>query len=102
MQIIHGSQPCDIVCCQNDKIWLIDCKTLENKSGNFTLERLEENQRSCFERFYETGNHNFFLAILFQNNVYFCPISQIDYKNKKSFNVKDLIIIKRGFYENNN
>ena len=66
--------------------------------GNFTLSRLEENQRSAYERFLETGNYNYFLAVLFNNDVYFVPISQIDYKNKKSFNVKDFIIIKRNFY----
>lgn len=102
MQIIRGSQPCDIFACKDNKVWLIDCKTLENKSGTFTFNRLEENQRSCFERFYETGNYNYWLAILFQNDVYFGCVSQTDFKEKKSINVKDFFIIKRGFYEDTN
>lgn len=97
-----GSQPCDIITCQNGKVWLIDCKTLENKSGTFSLERLEENQRSCFERFKQCGNNNYCLAILWNNNAYFVNLSNIDFKNKKSINVKDLIIVKRGFYEDTN
>lgn len=98
----YKDQPCDIIVCQNNKAWLIDCKTLENKYGTFTLNRFEENQRGCYERFKQYGNNNYFLAILFENNVYFCPICQIDYKNKKSINVKNFPIIKRGFYEDNN
>lgn len=97
-----NSQPADLIACHKNKVWLIDCKTLENKSGTFPTERIEENQRLCCERFKECENHNYFLAILWNNDVYFVSLNFIDYQNQKSFNVKDFPIIKRGFYENTN
>lgn len=93
-----NSQFADIIACKNNRVHVIDCKVLENSTGTFPLSRFENNQRSAYERFLETGNYNYFLAILWQNDVYFCNVSNIDYKNKKSFNVKDFVIIKRNFY----
>ena len=95
-----NSQIADIICCKNNNVWIIDCKTLENKSGNFTLQRLEENQRLSYQKFKECGNGNYFLSILWNNNIYFVNLSNLDFNNKKSINVKDLIIIKRNFYKN--
>lgn len=97
-----NSQIADIICCKNNNVWLIDCKTLENKSGNFTLQRLEENQRLSYQKFKECGNGNYFLSILWNNNIYFVNLSNLDFNNKKSINVKNFPIIKRGFYEDNN
>lgn len=95
-----GSQPFDIIAIKDDIPWCIDCKTLVNKSGTFTLERLEENQRLAFQRYKKCGNRYFYLAILWNNDVYQVWLDEIDF-DKKSINVKNHPIIVEGFYENN-
>lgn len=93
-----NSQPADMIACKNDKPYLVDCKTLANKSGTFTLDRLEQNQRMAYKRFKEAGNKNYYLAILWNNNVYLVSLNKIDLR-WKSINVKDYTCIKENFYE---
>ena len=95
-----GSQPCDLIACKDGKVWAIDCKTLNNKNGLFDINRIEENQRLAYKRFKKCGNENFFLAILWNNNVYFIPMFDILFE-EKSIDLKKKIAMWRGFYENN-
>lgn len=79
---------------------LIDCKILENSTGRFTLERVEQNQRSCWNKWKECGNANYYLAILWKNDVYFVHLGTIDFK-EKSIDLKIRMPAKRGFYYEN-
>ena len=94
------AQPCDIIACKDGKVWAIDCKTLNNKSGLFPINRIEENQRLAYKRFKKCGNENFFLAILWNNNIYFVPLFELLFE-EKSIDLKQKIAIWRSFYENN-
>lgn len=97
-----NAQPADIIACKDNKVWLIDCKTLVNTSGNFTLERAEQNQILAYKRFKKCGNENYFYAILWENDVYLVPMFDILFEDKKSINVKKYVAVWRNFYENKN
>lgn len=91
-----GSQPFDIVACKDNKMWAIDCKTLNNKNGLFPISRIEENQRLAYKRFKKCGNDNFFIAILWENNVYLIPMYEILFE-EKSIDLKNKVAIWRNF-----
>lgn len=95
-----GAQPCDVIAGKDGRIWAIDCKTLNNKSGLFPVDRIEENQRLAYKKFKKCGNENFFLAILWNNDVYFIPMFDILFE-EKSVDLKQKIATWRNFYENN-
>lgn len=63
-----GAQPCDIIACRNNVPFLIDCKTLADKT--FRINRLEDNQRFAFYKFQKSGNYNCFVAVKYQERVY--------------------------------
>lgn len=92
-----NSQPCDIIACKDGKVWAIDCKTLENKNGLFPINRIEQNQVFAYKRFKKCGNENFFLAILWNNNIYFIPMFDVVFE-EKSIDLKKKIAMWRGFY----
>lgn len=96
-----GSQPCDLIAIKNNNPMLIDCKTLNNKNGLFPLNRIEENQRLCYKRWKECGNQDYYLVILWNNNVYFVSLDDIDF-SKKSYDLKTEEPVWEDFYENNN
>lgn len=98
-QIIRGSQPGDLIATKNNIFYIIDCKTLKNKSATFSLLRKEENQILAYKRLIEVGSYNYYYAILHCNNVYLVPMANIIDK-EKTINLKDYIIFKRNFYEN--
>ena len=77
---------------------MFDCKTLESKNGLFPLNRVEQNQRMAYKRFRETGNEYYFLAILWNNNVYLINLEYIDFKNKH-IDLKNEEPFKENFYE---
>lgn len=60
----QGGQPCDIVAIKDDKALLIDVKHCEG--DRFTFDRIEPNQRTCFEYANKCGNFNTFFAIYFE------------------------------------
>ena len=93
------SQACDVIACKDGKVWAIDCKTLHNKNGLFPIDRIEQNQVLAYKRYKKCGNDNFFLAILWQDNIYFIPMSDILFECK-SIDLKEKIAIWRGFYAN--
>ena len=68
-----NSQPCDIIALKNDFVEMYDCKTLENKNGIFTLDRIEQNQINAYKRVRQCGNKEtiFALAILWNNDLYY-------------------------------
>lgn len=94
-----NSQPCDIIACKDKKVWAIDCKTLHNKNGLFPVNRIEQNQIFAYKRFKKCGNENFFLAILWNNNIYFIPMFDIIFE-EKSIDLKKKIAMWRDFYAN--
>lgn len=98
-----GSQPCDLIAIRTGETYLIDCKTLENKTGAFPLNRVEENQRLAFEKYVKCKNNpqNFLLAILWNNSVYLVPFKNIDF-NKKSYKIQDYELLIGDFYNENN
>lgn len=94
-----NSQPADLVACKNNVPILFDCKTLANKNGLFNLNRLEENQRLAFQRWKQCGNNNYYLAILWNNNIYFIDVNDINLENK-SINLKEYKSKVLNFYDN--
>lgn len=93
-----GSQSCDLIAAKDNDIYCIDCKTLKNKSGTFSLDRIEENQRLSYKRFEECGNYYFYLAILWENDVYRVWLNDINF-NEKSINLRNYQKIAENFYE---
>lgn len=93
-----NSQPADLIAIRYNKTSLIECKTLENKSGLFPLSRIEENQILAFKRLKECGNCCYNLAILWEDTVYFIPFDSIDF-NQKSIDLKNQIPFIRKFNE---
>lgn len=93
-----NSQPADLIACKDSKPFLIDCKTLSTKNGLFPLNRLEENQRLASQRWKQCGNDNYYLAILWNNNVYFISIYNINLEDK-SLDLKKHKETWSGFYE---
>lgn len=79
---ITGSQPFDIVAIKNNIATMIECKNLENKGGKFPLSRIESNQMLAFKRAKICGNHNFILAICWNNNVYFLDFDILQFFDK--------------------
>lgn len=94
-----NSQPADLIACIDNVPALIDCKTLKNKNGLFPLNRIEENQRLCYKKWKECGNEEYYLVILWNNDVYFVSLDDIDF-SKKSYDLKTEEPIWEDFYEN--
>lgn len=59
---------------------------------------MEENQRLASERWKQCGNDNYYLAILWNNNVYFISIYDINLEDK-SLDLKKHKETWSGFYE---
>lgn len=93
-----NSQPADLTACKNNEPILFDCKTLASKNGLFPLNRVEQNQRMAYKRFKECGNKYYYLAILWNNNIYLVNLDDIDFK-EKSIDLKNKIPYKENFYE---
>ncbi len=71
-----GAQPFDIIAVKNGKAYAIDCKTcVLNK---FSIGRLEENQKSAFDRWLYCGNSIPLIAV--QHNG---EIKWVEYKALK-------------------
>lgn len=93
-----NSQPADLIACKNDKAYLIDCKTLNNKNGLFNMSRLEENQRLAYKKWKKCGNKNYYISILWNNDIYLINLDEVDFNNK-SIMVRNNIPYWRNFYE---
>lgn len=75
-----GTQPCDIIAVRNEKAFLIDCKTCDDKV--FRIGRLEDNQRLAFYAFQKAGNHNCWVAVKYQDQVYMINYGILDREKK--------------------
>lgn len=93
-----NSQPADLIVCKDNLCMLIDCKVLSNKSGKFPLERVEMNQIMAYKRWKLCGNNDYVLAILWNGDVYYVHLDDIDF-NAKSIDLKELIPVVEGFYD---
>lgn len=60
---ITGSQACDIVIIKHNIATLIEAKNLDNQTGIFNLDRVEQNQRLAYSKFKSCKNSNYVLAI---------------------------------------
>lgn len=58
-----GAQPCDIVIIKHNIATLIEAKNLDNQTGIFNLDRVEQNQRLAYSKFKSCKNSNYVLAI---------------------------------------
>lgn len=85
-----GSQPADMIAVKNDVAILIDAKTLENKSGRWSITRIEDNQEKAAKRFLECGNSWYNFAILWNDTIYMIPFDTINF-NEKSIDLKEQI-----------
>ena len=77
-----GSQNGDITAIKNNIAYKIECKNLENKSGLLTLDRIEANQDLAFKAFKECNNTNMFLAVKWNNSVYFIHFDLLKFFDK--------------------
>lgn len=71
------AQACDIIAGKNNKIYLIECKTV--KEDYFNLSRVEDNQNTSREFFKHCGNDNaYFVFKLDSGEIYLSkePISK--------------------------
>lgn len=77
-----GSQNGDITAIKNNIAFKIEAKHLQNKSGLFPLSRIESNQMSAYKVFKECGNNNIFLAIQWNNSVWFINFDLLQFFDK--------------------
>lgn len=80
-----NGQPCDIVALRGNKSFLIDVKHCD--TDRFSFNRIEPNQRTCFEYARkECGVHSVGFAIYFENvnKFYWLPYSLVANSNLKS------------------
>jgi Holliday junction resolvase len=86
---VSGAQCFDMLIIRDNVCFAIECKNLENKNGIFNIDRVEENQLLAYKRFLECRNHNFVLAILWNDNVYIVNFDLLEYY-KKSIDLKKI------------
>ena len=86
---ITGAQPCDIVIIKNNIAILVEAKNLDNKSGIFNLDRIEQNQVLAYNKFRSCKNTNFILAIKWKNNIWLIDFGLLPYY-QKSINLKQI------------
>jgi Holliday junction resolvase len=84
-----GSQPFDVIASKDNEPIVLDCKTSATK--NFSISRLEENQRLAFDLWYERGNKKAFVYIKYSEKIYAIPylmlkgLGKIDLERNECF-----------------
>ena len=58
---------------------MIECKNLDNKSGIFDCERIEQNQINAYKMFKSKHNTNFVLAINWNGGVYIIDFGLVQF-----------------------
>ena len=71
----RGAQPFDIIAVSQDDAAAIDCKT--NKDHIFRSSRLEDNQIYAFQKWFDCGNTEAYIAVLYDNNIYMLPVKDV-------------------------
>ncbi len=92
-----GGQPCDVIACRYNNVWLIDAKHLEKEKASFTFDRVEPNQRTAMTYAHEFAkiSHTGF-AIYWERTYkfYYLPfdtITELEKNKGKSIKIEDLI-----------
>lgn len=79
---ISGSQNGDITAIKNNIAFKIEAKNLDNSTGRFPLDRIEQNQTLAYKTYRECGNSNYIIAVKWNNNVYFIDFGILQFFNK--------------------
>lgn len=82
----RGAQPFDIIAVKNEKSIAIDCKTCV--SERFSINRIEDNQISAFEKWLKCGNSEPLIVIEHYGDVVFAEYSKL--KKERSVKVNEL------------
>lgn len=88
----NGSQPFDIIACQDDNPAVIDCKTSSTKW--FNISRLEDNQIMAFDLWFRTGNSYAYIIIKYNEKIYQIPYRMLKGLKKINLEEMDNFIIK--------
>lgn len=88
----NGAQPFDIVAVRNGRAIAIDCKTCVNK--RFSIERLEDNQITAFDKWIACGNADPYVIVEHGEDIYVIPYSYL--KDVTSVKLEDLQWAKWG------
>ena len=97
---ISGSQPVDMIVIKNNIATMIECKNLENKNGKFPISRIEANQLLSYKFAKSCGNHNFIIAVHWNNNIYFIDFDLLQFFDK-SIDLKNIKPSIEGFNNEN-
>lgn len=79
---VSGSQNGDITAIKNNIAFKIEAKNLDNSTGRFPLDRIEQNQSLAYKAFRECGNSNYVIAVKWNNNVYFIDFGILQFFSK--------------------
>ena len=81
-----GSQPFDVIAVKNGKAYAFDCKTSSRKF--FKKERLEENQKTAFDKWLRCGNANAYIAVKYEEHIYLLPYADFIKKHDGRVNLE--------------
>lgn len=88
-----NGQPCDIIACKDNKVWLLDSKHLEKNKASFSIERIEPNQWTAMDYARELANvQNLGFAIYWERTGDFYFLSYDDALKAHSGNEKSIKI----------
>lgn len=86
-----AGQPADIIAVKNNVAILIDAKVCSN--GTFPLSRVEGNQETAMQLWFDRGNSYAFFALLLNHKIYlfsYIRYNLIKRTNKKSLNEEEI------------
>ena len=70
-----GGQPFDVIAVMNGKALAIDCKT--SAKATFSLNRLELNQKTAFNKWMRCGNLMPLVAVRYQGKLYYIKYDEL-------------------------
>lgn len=70
-----GGQPFDVIAVKNGKALAIDCKT--SAKATFSLNRLELNQKTSFNKWMRCGNLMPLVAVNYQGKLYYIKYDEL-------------------------
>lgn len=76
----RGAQPFDIIAVKGNNSFAIDCKTCVSEV--FNIRRLEDNQKSAFDKWLKCGNTDPMIAVKHKDKIYLISYSEL--KERKS------------------
>ena len=84
----RGSQPFDIIAVKNNIPLAVECKTLSKNVKVFSIDRLQENQKTAFQKWIKCGNEEPLIFILHGDEIRVVEWSRLEQEEK--VNVKEL------------